>query len=177
MSSAATTRGALASLYAAMLPPIASREPAIDVDAIAADAYRAGLAAGMAEAEAGLASDRTALRSAAQALTAASVVDHDALRAPFVALVTALGEAVVAAELRSDPELVRRLVDTALNTIEVRNGISVRVHPDDLASLDLELPVVADPSLPRGSVTIDGPDFVIHDGLNLRLAAVIEAMA
>jgi flagellar biosynthesis/type III secretory pathway protein FliH len=176
MSSAIASRGGLSSLYAAMLPPSPPREPAIDIDAIAADAYRAGLAAGMAEAATELVPVRAAMTAAAAAFITAMTVDHDAVRGVFVRLVTTLAETVVAAELRIDPRLMPRLVDAALAGV-VRDGLVVRVRPDDVAALDLDLPFVADPALARGSVSIDGPGLVIRDGLDTRLAALLEGLA
>lgn len=175
MSSAAAAHG-LASLYAAMLPPPPPSEPATDVEAIADDAYRAGFAAGTAQAEAGLQPERAMLKTAAAAVIAATVVDPDALRGVFLTLVRALAEAVVAGELRQNPEAMPRLVDAALASVATRDGVVLRVHAGDAMLLSLDIPVVVDPTLARGEVYIDGPDFVVRDGLNARLEALIEAV-
>ncbi len=182
MSSAAPSYAGLASLYAAMLPspppePEHEPEPVIDVEAIADDAYRAGFAAGVAQAEAAFQPERALLSTATAALIAASIIDPDAVRPVFLNLVKALAEAAVAAELIVNPEVIARLVDTALASVETRDGIVVRLHPDDIGVIALDLPVVADPTLARGTVIIDGPGFVVRDGLDARLAVLVEGLA
>jgi flagellar biosynthesis/type III secretory pathway protein FliH len=179
MSSAAASYAGLASLYAAMLPPLPEPEPelVIDVEAIADEAYRAGFAAGTAQTEAAIAPERVLLKTATAALLAASVIDPDTVRGVFLNLVRALAEAAVAAELLVNPVVISRLVDTALASVETRDGIVVRVHPDDVEALILDLPVVADATLVRGSVVVDGPSFVVRDSLDARLAVIVEGLA
>ncbi|UAJ09615.1 FliH/SctL family protein [Glacieibacterium megasporae] len=181
MSNAAASYAGLASLYAAMLPPPPEPEfepePAIDVEAIADEAYQSGFAAGLAQAEATFQPERALLATATTELIAASVVDPDTVRSVFLNLVRALAEAAVAAELIVNPEVISRLVDTALASVETRDGIVVRLHPDDIGVFALDLPVVADPTLTPGTVVIDGPGFVVRDGLDARLAVIIEGLA
>ncbi|MGI4881500.1 MAG: FliH/SctL family protein [Janthinobacterium lividum] len=179
MSSAAASYAGLASLYAAMLPPPPEPEPepAIDIEAIADEAYQAGLAAGTAQAEAAIEPERALLKTTTAALIAASVIEPDAVRGVFLNLVRALAEAAVAAELLVNPEVISRLVDAALLSVETRDGIIVRLHPDDVEVLVLDLPVVADATLGRGTVVIDGPSFVVRDSLDARLAVIVEALA
>jgi flagellar biosynthesis/type III secretory pathway protein FliH len=181
MSSAAPSYAGLASLYSAMLPsppePEYEPEPAIDVEAIADDAYRAGFVAGVAQAEAEFQPERTLLATATAALFAASIIDPDTVRPVFLSLAKALAESVVAAELLVNPAVISRLVDTALVSVETRDGIVVRLHPDDIGAISLDLPVVANPTLTRGTVVIDGPGFVVRDGLDARLAVIVEGLA
>jgi flagellar biosynthesis/type III secretory pathway protein FliH len=177
MSSAAAAHGGLASLYAAMRPPAPPAVPVIDVTAIADDAYRSGFAAGLAHAETALEPERLVLKAASSALIVASVVDVDAVRGVFLTLVKALAAAVIGGELRTDSEVMSRLVDGALASVATRDGIVVRVHPDDVPSLRLDLAVVADPGLYRGMVEIDGPSFVVCDSLDARLAGIMAGVA
>ncbi|MGI4876707.1 MAG: FliH/SctL family protein [Janthinobacterium lividum] len=179
MSSAAASYAGLASLYAAMLPPIPEPEPepVIDVEAIADEAYRAGFAAGTVQAEAAIEPERILLKTATAALIAASVIEPDTVRGAFLNLVKALAEAAVAAELQVNPAVISRLVDTALASVETRDGIIVRLHPDDVGVLVLDLPVVADAALVRGTVVIDGPSFVVRASLEARLAVILEGLA
>nr|WP_295658608.1 FliH/SctL family protein [Polymorphobacter sp.] len=179
MSSAAASSAGLASLYAAMLPPLPEPdpEPPVDVQAIADEAYRAGFAAGTAQAEAAIEPERVLLKTATAALIAASVIEPDTVRGVFLNLVRALAGAAVAAELQVNPAVISRLVDTALASIETRDGIVVWLHPDDVDVMALYLPVVADETLQRGTVVIDGPSFVVRDSLDARLAVIVEALA
>ncbi len=177
MSSVAAAPHGLASLYAAMIPPPPPAEPVVDIEAITDEAYQAGFAAGASQAEAALLPERAAMATATSALIAATTVDADALRGVFIALVRSLAEAVVASELRQNPEVVSRLVDVALASVATREGLAVRLHPDDVPALSLDLPIVGDPTCPRGSVLIDAPEFVVRDGLDVRLAVLIETLS
>lgn len=179
MSSAAASYSGLASLYAAMLPPLPEPEPEppVDLEAIADDAYRTGFAVGTAQAEAAIEPERVLLRTATAALLAASVIDPDTVRGVFLNLVKALAEAAVAAELLVNPEVISRLVDAALASVETRDGIVVRLHPNDVGVIALDLPVIADVTLLRGTVVIDGPSFVVRDSLDARLAVIFEGLA
>lgn len=170
MSELLPDRARLASLFAAMSP---AGSPKIDIDAVAARAYADGVAAGRAEAAGELAPARTALAAARTAFDAAMTVEPERLRTAFVALVTALAEAVVMAELTLAPAVMGRLVDAALGAVAA-GAVTVRAHPLDAALLD---DVVADPGLPRGTVVVDGADFLVRDGLRERLAAICEELA
>lgn len=174
MSESPNGRAGLATLFAAMLPPVppAPPEPApVDVEAIAAEAYDRGFAEGEAAADARLLPLRRTLAAAADAFDAASRIDAARLRTPFVGLVTALAEAVVMGELAVSP-VIPRLVDAALAAVDA-TGTALRLHPDDIAGLALPpLPVTEDATLPRGTVIVEGPDFVVRDGLPERLAAI-----
>jgi len=159
-----------------MLPPPPPREPTIDLEAIAADAFAAGVATGVAQSDAALLPERTALRAAAAALTAATVVDIECVRPVFLTLVRTLAETVVAGELRVNPDVVSRLVDAALASVLMRDDLVIRLHPDDVDRVGPDLAVVADPTLLRGEVSIDGPAFILRDGFGARLAALAEAL-
>lgn len=176
MSSAVAAHGGLASLYAAMLPPLRPPEPAVDLEAIADAGYESGYAAGRAHAEAVLKPERALLKAATAAVVAATLVDVDAVRGVFITLVRSLAAAVVAGELRVNPEVVSRLVDAALANVLTRDGLVIRLHPGDVERVSLDLPVIADTALAPGAVAIDGPDFVIRDGLDARLATLIEVL-
>lgn len=172
-SSALSSNRGLTSLYAAMMPP-ALCLPVIDVDAIAAAAYRDGLAAGAAEAANALASERTLLDAARAAFETAMVVDSTALRGVFVTLIRSLASAVIRAELRLSPIVMAQLVDAALAAVVSEAEAVIRVHPDDACHLDAA--VISDPTLARGSVVIDAVQFIITDSLDARLAALIEEL-
>lgn len=163
----------LASLYAAMKPPVA-RAPSIDIDAVAAVAYRDGLAEGAIEAQATVAAERAMLTAARSAFTAATVVDIDAIRGVFITLVGLLAQTVIAAELTLDPAVMARLIDTALAAIVTTGDVVVRTHPDDARYLDHN--TLSDTSIGRGAVVVESASFVIADGLATRLAGLIEIL-
>lgn len=179
MSEPLDGRTGLATLFAAMLPPvpIAAPEPEpIDMEALAAEWHRRGFAEGEASADARLLPLRRTLVAAADAFDAATTIDPARLRTPFVAIVTALAEAVVMGELAVSP-VIGRLVDTALTAVDA-TGAAMRLHPDDICRLGpAPLPVTGDPTLPQGTVIVEGPDFVVRDGLAERLAAILADIA
>ncbi len=177
----------LGTFYAAMQPIGRAAEPwadnapeaAADAAAAVAAAYTEGLAAGEAAAARALAGERELLHGLHAAVTAALTIDAATLQPAFVALVTALAEAVVMAELALSPAIVARLVEDALGSLVVDATLSVRLHPDDVAAAgdSCPVPVVAAPELARGSIAVVGPDFVVLDGLAARLAATIATLA
>ena len=171
MSSGASS---LVSLYAAMAPAPAAA--VVDVDRILSEAYARGVADGEAAATAALAPDRSLLANLGAALTAATAIDIETLRQPFAALVTAVAEAVVMAELALSPAIIERLVEAALASA-VAEPATVRLHPDDITSADdCPVRILADPELARGSVAVEGPAFVVYDGLAARLATLLASL-
>ncbi len=172
----------LGTFYAAMQPALRAVEPASDplgdAVAIVAVAYAAGLETGEAAATALLAVERDLLRGLRTAIDDALTIDTAALQPAFVALVIALAQAVVMAELALSPAIIARLVDDALDGVAVDATISVRLHPDDVASVadTCPVPIIAAPELARGSIAVAGPSFVVHDGLAARLAATAAAL-
>lgn len=167
----------LGTFYAAMQPVRAveaAPDPLADAVAVVAAAYAEGITTGEAVATAMLAAERELLRGLHTAVSAAMTIDIATLQPAFVALVTALATAVVMAELALSPVVIARLVENALGSIVIDAGVSVRLHPEDIAALGdgCPVPVVAAPELTRGSIAVVGASFVVTDGIAARLAAI-----
>ena len=170
----------LAGLLDALQPRPEAVLPPPDLDAIRAEAHAAGQAAGRAD---GAASERVALAplraklaAACEALSAAAVVDAEALRAPLAALVRHLAEAVLLAELRRDPAVLLALATAALAAVVPGQAATLVAHPDTLAALGPLLSGVAtaaDPGLAPDCITVSGADFIIDTSLSARLADIL----
>lgn len=157
----------------APLPEIAP--PSIDSDELMTKAYADGISAGLMQVEADMACERAVLAPLCAALIGAQTIDVATLRAPFVELVTRIAEAVVRAELTVSSAVIGGLVDEALAAITTAGPATLRMNPDDIALIGAAcpLPIVACSDLERGTVEIEGPDFVIDVSLDARLAAII----
>lgn len=170
----------LLGLLAAMTPRAAETVAPIDLEAVQAAAFAAGLDAGRAEAEADMAPAQQRLAAAAAALEAACTIDGDALR-PLVAEVTGrIAEAVMMAEFARDPAVMARLVDAALALVRPGEAATLRAHPATLAALAGHLHgvvAVGDAGMAADAIMVSGPEFVIETGLAARLAEIMEAMA
>lgn len=170
----------LAGLLDALQPRVEAAPPPPDLDAIRAEAQAAGHAAGRAE---GAASERAALAplkaqlaAACTALSAAAVVDAEALRAPLAALVRQLAEAVLLAELQRDPAVLLAIATAALAAVVPGQAATLVAHPDTLAALGPLLSGVAtaaDAALAPDHITVSGADFIIDTSLSARLADIL----
>lgn len=170
--------GLLTALRPRIEPEVAPPTPP-DLDAIRAAGWDDGFAAGEAAAAAGLAPLRVRLGEAAAALDSACRIDIDALRPLFVTLVTAVAEAVLAAELRAGAAMVP-LVTAALAQVRLGEAPTLCAHPETLVDLRAHLPdvaVAADPGLPRDAFTVSAPQFRIDAGLSARLAEIAGTLA
>ncbi len=170
----------LASLLDALQPRVEPASPPPDLEAIRAAAHAAGQAAGRAE---GTANERAALAplkaqltAACTALSAAAVVDADALRPVLAALVRQLAEAVLLAELQRDPAVLLALAAAALAAVVPGQAATLVAHPGTLAALGPFLPEIAtaaDPALAPDCITVSGADFIIDTSLSARLADIL----
>lgn len=173
----------LASLLTALRPrvePEVTPPPPPDLDAIRAAGWEDGFAAGEAAAAAGLAPQRVRLAEAAAALDAACRIDVDTLRPLFVTLVTAIAEAVLAAELRAGAAVLLPLVTAALAQVRTGETATLHAHPETLGQLRAHLPdvaIAADAGMARDAFMVSAPQFRIDAGLSARLAEIIGDMA
>jgi flagellar biosynthesis/type III secretory pathway protein FliH len=103
-----------------------------DAEAIREAARADGLAAGRAEALAGLEPALAALAEAAAQVRAEQVAAAEALERRAVELGLALARKVVAGALEAEPERVVDAVQGALRGIVERERITVLVNPDDM---------------------------------------------
>jgi flagellar assembly protein FliH len=170
--------GGLAGLLHTLQPGPAVA-PGPDIEAIRAEAFAEGHAAGEAAAMASVAPQRMALAEAAAALNAACRIEVDSLRPLLVALVRQVAEAVLTTELRH-PEVLAPLVTAALAAVRPGEAAALRAHPDTLAMLKAHAPDLAlkpDVALPPGHFAVSGTEFVIEADLAARLAAALEELA
>lgn len=171
--------GGLAGLLSTLQPGPAVA-PGPDIEAIRAEAFAEGHAAGEAAAAAGVAPLRLHLAEAAAALNQACQIDADSLRPLLMTLVRQVAEAVLAAELQRGAETLEPLVTTALAAVRPGEAATLHAHPDTLAMLKAHAPdlkLAADPALAPGSFAVSGTDFVIDAGLSARLDAVLASLA
>lgn len=111
-------------------------EPVVDEAAereqLRADARDEGYAAGLAEAQALMASAVAALEAAVAELTARRDALCDAVEPAAISLALAGAEQVVGAALEVSPELLGHAARGALRRLVDRDHVTVLVHPDDL---------------------------------------------
>ena len=181
MSKAATLHPAngLAGLLST-LQPAAPPPPGPDIEAIRAEVFAEGFAAGEAAAAAGVAPLRLHLAEAAAALNEACRIEADNLRPVLMTLVRQVAEAVLSAELKHGTAALEPLVTTALAAIRPGEAATLHAHPDTLAMLKAHAPDLKlnpDPALRPGSFAVSGTDFVIDADLSARLDAVLESLA
>jgi flagellar biosynthesis/type III secretory pathway protein FliH len=154
--------------------------PPVDLEAIRAQGFADGFAAGEAAAAAGVAPLRLHLAEAAAALNEACRIDPDSLRPVLMALVRQVAEAVLAAELQRGAAALEPLMTTALAALRPGDAATLHAHPDTLAMLRAHAPdlhLAPDPAMPPGSFAVSGTDFVIDAGLSGRLDAVLASLA
>lgn len=168
----------LAGLLSALQPGAGASLP--DFDAVRAEAFAEGHAAGEAAAAAGVAPLRLHLAEAASALHEACRIDADTLRPVLMALVRQVAEAVLTAELRSGAAALEPLLTVALAAVRPGEAATLHAHPETLAMLRPHAPdltLVGEPGMPRGSFKVSGTEFVIDAGLPARLDAVLAGLA
>ena len=165
--------------------------------------HAAGYAAGLRTAETVLAERLVAMerelsqaKEAAHAeleravtVLAAAIRAAEARTLPVVqdsqdALATAaidLAEAIIGQELSDGPRSARAALTRALGTVPPAELTGIRLHPDDRALLDEDLPegvrLIADPTLARGDAIAELPDGYldarISTALNRAKAAIL----
>ena len=174
--------------------------PAVVVDEQALEAARqeglaqghaAGLAEGLAQGQAQGQAQAQAAWQDQQGLLAQLVQQVprlseqlDAWREPMRELALHLAEQLVRGELRTSGEVVARLVQQALDTLEQPSArVLALLHPDDaeqLMAMASELPkdmrIQPDPSMTRGSVRVSTDDTLIEDLMSNRLQALAQAL-
>lgn len=145
----------------------------------AEDPFALGYRQGLADAEQAFAGER--------AQFAALVAACDALQPePSEELALLIAETVerlvrlTAGELALDTDLLLMRARRAASLIaEAERAGTLRLHPEDLALLDLSalpLQAVADPGLPRGSLRIEDSTGWVEDGVATHLEALREQL-
>jgi flagellar biosynthesis/type III secretory pathway protein FliH len=170
----------LAGLLSALQPRVAPALTPIDIEAVRAEAYDAGFAAGAAEADAALAPLRADLAAAATAFDAACRIEADTLRPVLAALVRRVAEAVLATELRAGATVLLPLVEAAIAAVRPGTAATLMANPETLALLAphlADMAMAADPGLAPGAFAVAGADFAIAVDLAQRLDDVMLGLA
>jgi flagellar assembly protein FliH len=107
-------------------------EPEIDLDALRAEAWNEGHAAGVATAGAEIAPAVAALQAAAAAVGEARDVAAAQAERAAVDLALRIAEQVVRGAVDASPERVLEAISGALRTLMDRDRVTVLVHPEDL---------------------------------------------
>ncbi|MCA9522966.1 MAG: hypothetical protein KC609_18450 [Myxococcales bacterium] len=101
-----------------------------------------------------------------------------------IELALALARQIVQREIELDPHVVRDLVGEHLASLQQRQGLTVVVHPDDLALIREYLatrePLVAvesDDRISRGGCRLEAPDVLIDATLETRFELLRDALA
>jgi flagellar assembly protein FliH len=111
-------------------------EPAVDYEALAAEAraagHEAGFQAGMAEAQAHMAAGIAALQAAAQGVADERERISTAVEASAVELALRIAEQAIGASVEVRPEAVVDVVRGALRRLVERERVTILVNPEDL---------------------------------------------
>lgn len=136
------------------------------------EGYAAGYAAGQAEATAAVRAETAAQVERITALAESAAVDRRELlhnaESEVVRLALQIARTVIQRELRTDPTIVRAIAEAALAHVAAEGLVKVRISPEDHADMSAyweqahgtsdgvrQFQVVADPTVPRGGVTIE----------------------
>lgn len=150
------------------------------------EGHAAGLREGLAAGEVPVRDALAALRGAAESLQAVQAAFVSALEEQLAALAVVVAQQLVQREIQSDPSIVRDLVRQAVELVPADGGIEVRLHPDDLASLQGQLDLYAasgqrieirwraDDSVERGGYLIDTPQRMVDGRVDPVLRALYE---
>lgn len=113
-------------------PLVAAPAHAVDLDAVRAEGFDAGYAAGAADARGAIEPAAAALHAAAAELRAARDGAAERSERAAVDLALAIAEQVLHGALAVEPERVVEAVRGALRRLVERDRVLVLVHPDDL---------------------------------------------
>lgn len=156
-----------------------------------AQGHAAGLAEGLAQGQAQGQAQAQAAWQDQQGLLAQLVQQVprlseqlDAWREPMRELALHLAEQLVRGELRTSGEVVARLVQQALDTLEQPSArVLALMHPDDAerlmamaSALPKDMRIQPDPSMTRGSVRVSTDDTLIEDLMSNRLQTLAQAL-
>jgi flagellar assembly protein FliH len=148
----------------------------IDVEAVHAAGYEAGMADGRRQAEAATAELRArlaelgrGLAAAASELQAARTEAADSLTTEVVDAVMRLTEALLGRELGTDP-LAAASLERARALVPVGHAVVARVHPDDVALLTATGPLagvelVSDAAVAPGGCIVTAGDAMVDGSL------------
>lgn len=111
---------------------------------------------------------------------------HREAEQDVIKLAVAIAKRILCREISLDPEVLIGIARTALDRIEARELLTVRVHPDDVERLTREkdalhipraVEIAADPGLERGSLVFETRQGVLDASLNSQLAEIDRGLA
>jgi flagellar assembly protein FliH len=130
----------------------------------------------------------TAVQAARAELVAAREREKDVAVEEIVAIAVAVAAKIVRREIRTDDELVLRLVRRCLRRIPLPSPVRVRLHPEDVQAVAAareafalddaghQVAFEADRRVERGGCIVETPDFVVDGRALTQLAAAREAL-
>lgn len=121
----------LAPLEAVIVPEQVPGSQAAAAETMRQEAYEAGFAAGLAQAQAQLEGPASAMASAAEQLQAMRGDAAASVEADAVDLALKIAEQAIGAALAADPELVLEVVRGALRRLVERDRVVILVNPED----------------------------------------------
>lgn len=99
------------------------------------------------------------------------------VREELVELAGAIAKRAVLGALEADPAVVRELATQALARVRRATRITVRAHPEDVASLDgLDAKVVGDDTLGRGDCVVESELGGVDGRIEARVDRLVEAL-
>jgi flagellar assembly protein FliH len=157
-------------------------------EAARAEGRREGLARGRAEARAELEGLLAELREVVASLRASREALLEALAPRILDAVVRAAGRVAGGAIAAEPDRLRAIVREALAQARDDERVVVRLHPDDLAALEParaeleraasgELVLRADRSLVRGGCVVETSRGLVDARLDMKLAALHEALA
>jgi flagellar assembly protein FliH len=146
----------------------AREEAARKVHEAYAEGLRRGIEAGRSQFLESVAESAAALRAAAVAMRQAQEEFFAAIEPQLVELAAAIAARILQRECTTDPDLIRRVVRSAIQHLVDRESVSIRVNPADLEAMRVEkislldefdglrlLTVLADDVVTRGGCVVD----------------------
>lgn len=131
----------------------------------------------------------SASEAARQAMNQAVEVLRHQLVATVHALSVAIARHLIEWEITQDPIHIRRLVNHALEMAPVNGPVTVRLNPDDFATLQqvdglqglstddsLELHWTPDPEIGRGGCVLEGPASIVDGRVDRALLDIYERL-
>jgi len=111
---------------------------------------------------------------------------HREAEKDVIKLAIAIAKRILCREVSLDPEVLIGIARAALDRIEARELLTVRVHPDDVGSLTREkdalhipraVEISGDPGLERGSLVFETRQGVLDASLTSQLAEIDRGLA
>lgn len=100
---------------------------------------------------------------------------REAFERERAALLSDLATDVLARELQLAPAEIGAIAARLMKDFSSETPVALRVHPGELASVDVDVPVEGDPALRRGDAILVVRDGTLESRLGVRLDAVVRA--